>query len=90
MAAADKEGGAVGHEAKSLAVVGNGTRNIAQRQPAVTPAGMARGIAGPKPDGLREVRNRFSRRAGIGARVAAIAVGESLVARAERRTCNDL
>jgi hypothetical protein len=51
---------------------------------------MARGIVGPKLDGLGEVRNRFSRRAGIGARIAAIAVGDGLVVRTERRTCNDL
>jgi hypothetical protein len=46
---------------------------------------VARGIAGPKLDGLGEVRKRFSRRAGIGARVAAIAVGGGFVVGAERR-----
>jgi hypothetical protein len=31
MAATNKERGAVGHEAKSLTVIGNGTRNVAER-----------------------------------------------------------
>jgi hypothetical protein len=89
MAAADKKRGAVGHEAKSLAVVGNGARDIAQHQSGPAPAGMARGIAGPKLDGLGEVRNRFGRCAGIGASIAAIAVGHGLVVRAECGACDD-
>ena len=90
VAAPDIERGRAGRQAQGLAVVVDRTGDVAQRQTRPRPAGIARGIVGAKPDGLIEIGDGLRIRAGVGARIAAVAVGERLVGGAVGGACNDL
>ena len=86
----DMERGRSGRQPQGLAVVVDRAGGVAQRQTRPRPAGIARGIVGAKPDGLIEVGHGLRIGAGVGPRIAAVAIGERLVGGAVGGACNDL
>ena len=83
-------GRVAGSEAQRFAVVRDRAVDILDDQLRLPAPRISAGLAGLKPDGLGEIGDRLSAGPGIGARVAAVPVGQRLLLGAVRLSGNDV